>query len=527
VEIRRRKPTVDTRLERKIAIGVITSDRFLREITPIIKSVGHGWKSSFVGIVIDWCLEYFEHYGKAPGRNIEDLFINKQADILDDANAQLIEEFLSSISEEYEQGETFNAGFALDEAEKYFRLASLKNLRDEINQCIVGGRIEEGENLAAEYKRPARQQMKGVDPLRDTDFILESLKPDDENPEILFTLPGVLGRAVGPLERGMLVAIQAESGVGKTWWLWFMTRLAIMRGFSGPFFSLEMRESKMARRMWQDLTGQPVKGDPIIKIPVFDCLQNQKGECTLSKRKGGVPLVRDGKLPQADLTVKMIQEMTPNGYKPCDACRDNWTTEKMTTWWKLVEREYLDSATAIHKRDVMNRSGLLKKIGKLHLVEFPADSLTIPEMKAYIHNLRYYENVDIDFITTDYADKFRWEITGDPRNSIGRIWGGHKAIAQEQHCLVLTASQSNTERTGKRVGGGSWSETIEKRRVLDLGIALNQKAADYEKGIVFASIDKIRDGEKVMSSEIAVLQQLSIGRPYLDSCVVRRGERKK
>jgi hypothetical protein len=161
-------------------------------------------------------------------------------------------------------------------------------------------------------------------------------------------------------------------------------------------------------------------------------------------------------------------------------------------------------------------------MGKVHLAAFPENSLSTAEMFSYMNNLEYYDDFIPSMIINDYADKNKWPIARDPRNSIGQIWADHKRMAQEKHALVVTASQSNTERSGKKVGKSSWAENIEKRRKLDLGIGLNQSDEDYERGIVWAVIDKMRHGDKVVTFQIAVLQALQIGRPYIDSCFVSK-----
>jgi hypothetical protein len=290
-------------------------------------------------------------------------------------------------------------------------------------------------------------------------------------------------------------------------------------GLNVVFFSLEMKEKKMARRMWQDLTGSPTKGDGDVLVPVFDCLRNQTDVCNLSQRSCKIKLMNDdGRYPLID--------STPAGYKICSACRDKWDQTYLTSWWRKEKRDLLDPAVAVRKYDILNRTGALQKAGKFHLVEFPTDSLTVGEMNAYLNNLEYYDNFIPDVIITDYADKFKWDSRAEPRHSIDRIWASHKGLAQAKHCLVATASQSNTERSGKKVGKGSWAESIEKRRGIDLGLALNQTPEELEKGLLYISIDKMRHEEAVFS-EVAVLQNLSIGRPYLDSCFVRRTYKKK
>jgi len=510
--IRERKNPVNASQERKIITGMIISDRFLREVKPLL--LNGKFQTDFTKTVADWCLDYYDSYNQAPQKNIEEIFLRNKS-TLDEERANLIEDFLTGLSDDFERSENFNTDYFLDIAEEYFRLTNLKHIHQELGKAITGGRIDEGEALIKKYQRPERIKSKGVDPLRDIQFISESTKTNEENPDILMTLPGALGQACGPLERGYSMAFQAESGVGKTWWLWFLSKIGVFRGFNGIFMSLEMQERKMGRRIWQDLTASPTL-NPDVLIPSFDCLYNQTNSCTLSKRSCNICLVdKNGKLPKP--------EETPRGYIPCSACRDNWDDSKLTSWWKKEERNILDPAIAVHKYEQLKRSGTLTKAGKFHLVEFPTNTLTVDKMIAYVNNLEFYDDFIVDFFITDYADKFKLYNPNDLYGSLNQIWDAHKALAQEKHCLSITASQSNTERTGKKVGKGSWAGSIEKRRGIDLGIALNQKKEDLEKGLIYVEIDKMRHEQSIFA-EVAVLQQLAIGRPYIDSCFVRRGK---
>ncbi|MBU1621846.1 MAG: hypothetical protein KJ604_20515, partial [Gammaproteobacteria bacterium] len=98
--IRQRKQPVDSRIERQIIIGMITSDRFLREIQPLLLS--GKFQTSFANQVSEWCLDYWQKYNKAPGKNIEELFL-RHKNVLSEEQGLLTEDFLASINDEYER----------------------------------------------------------------------------------------------------------------------------------------------------------------------------------------------------------------------------------------------------------------------------------------------------------------------------------------------------------------------------------------------------------------------------------------
>lgn len=150
-EIIRRRPNIDTCIERQIVTGMIISQEFCNQVFPIYSSAY--LRSQFTRTVAEWCKDYYEQYSRPPGKEIKDIYQRHKKGDLDLAQAELIQEFLSSISQEYEQGEQWNAEYYVDNAKQYFRLSALEDHRYKLTQCIAGGRIEEGETLAESFRR--------------------------------------------------------------------------------------------------------------------------------------------------------------------------------------------------------------------------------------------------------------------------------------------------------------------------------------------------------------------------------------
>ena len=512
-DVRRRKPIIDSRIERQICLGMIISSRFLREVKPMYDT--GKLQVSHIARIAEWCIEYNSKYNKAPGQYIEDLFLQHKRNIAED-EAGLIEEFLSGISEEYEKSDGFNVDYILDKAEQHFRLSALKNLQEGLSQAVIGGRVEEAEELVKGYERPSRPKSKGIDPLRNIDCIISALQPEEDNTDIVLWLPGDLGKAVGPLERGFLSAVQAESGTGKTWWLWYIAQLATFAGKDTILFSMEISELRMTKRVWQSVSGLSLVSGPVL-IPIFDCMKNQTKQCPDGCGIKLIDINDKGKMsPRPEF------KDAPRGYRPCTKCRGS-ADFIPTSWWRLSNQtEKLDPVSALKKHAVLDRTGTLKRAGKLHVIEYPSRRHTMQDLEIYLNNLEYYDGFIPAVVITDYADKLKWRVPSDPRVSIGEIWDSHKALAQQRHCLVVTASQSNTMRSGKKVGGGTWGETQEKEHLIDLGIAFNQSASDQAAGIMRASLAKKRHGQVERVAEVVILQQLAIGRPYIDSCRIIR-----
>ena len=107
---------LDSSIERKILIGMIVSDKFIKRIQPIIDP--KLLEGSFIAKVVLWCLEYFNTYHKAPQRHIEDIFhVKVENDRIGDAEAEMVSDFLTEISNQYEQ-EKFNVEYVISYSEQ-------------------------------------------------------------------------------------------------------------------------------------------------------------------------------------------------------------------------------------------------------------------------------------------------------------------------------------------------------------------------------------------------------------------------
>jgi putative DNA primase/helicase len=131
--IRIHKPKGDARTERQIITGAIISDEFLKRIQAICEP--GDFQAGFAGKVASWCFDFWQKYGKAPGKDIESFFLgNKEG--LPEEEVRLIEDFLSSISGEYERTEqTFNADYTFDIARKYIRQCADQRFKQEVQRA--------------------------------------------------------------------------------------------------------------------------------------------------------------------------------------------------------------------------------------------------------------------------------------------------------------------------------------------------------------------------------------------------------
>ena len=106
-------------IERRIVIGLITNDYFIREVMKIGDPVQF-LESSMANRIAGWCVKYYLKYGKAPNKDIESIYFQMLKDGLPKDIAEEIEhDILPGLSREYEESK-FNIEYLLDQTIKYF-----------------------------------------------------------------------------------------------------------------------------------------------------------------------------------------------------------------------------------------------------------------------------------------------------------------------------------------------------------------------------------------------------------------------
>lgn len=510
--VRRDNLAGDIQLERQIVTGMILSQYFLREATKTYK--GDSLSLPFAKIVAGWCTQYYGEFKDAPRQHIQDIY-RRNKDELPEDSAAVIEEFLFSLSEEFKKQEAaFNSDYVLKNTDEYFRLRALTSARDKLDRAIISSKIEEGEAVISGFHRATRPIAVGVDPFRDFQYVEDAFNADER--ELLFSFPGDLGRLLGPFYRSWFGMVVGAQGRGKTWWLLEAAMRALLKRLNVLFVSMEMTEKQMIRRMYHWITGLPNKrwaGE--ILFPKFDCLWNQDGSCDMQGRAWSGRLLGKGKeLPS-------FEEAEQVGYKICVACRgeDAYTP---SVWYKKKVFKELDIQEGIEKAEDLAK--YLLRGARLKLVTVPAGLISVKDIRVMLENYEHYQNWMPDIVITDYSDKMAPDnkFEKEYRHRLNDISAAHKALALDKNILVLTASQTSIGRDEDRdIDSGGFAEDIRKKGEIDIGWSLNQTAMEKRRGIMRVKTMKQRHDDYSTLDSCIVLQQLKLGKPYLDSCINR------
>lgn len=491
---------VDSSLEKHIITGMIVSDTFVKEMYTVLNT--SLLKTPFTKIIADWCISYFEKYGKSPNKIIQDIYESHARNDLDEDLAELISKFLTDISEQYDNSDKFNCDYYLDQANTYIRTLLIENLVQDLNGKLADKDVLGAENDILKFKKVERNNVKLVNVFTDKEAIKQARIVEKNE---MFSLPGVLGEVIGPFRRGNFVGIVAPASRGKSWWLQSIGMRAAFCGYKTLFISLEMTQDEVINRVHQYILGTSFKEEEII-LPKFDCRLNQINACKKECRTSKCGL--DG--------VENLED-APEDYSICTACR--YTIGFQPSVW--FEKKTTKEASW---RDSYNKGLAVDKLlrtGKFQLVNFPSRSINILQLKYHIESFEFYNDFVPDVIVLDYPDILN-SLPGkyDPRHKINETWEYLRGMGQEKHCLMVVSSHSNKKTYNKNIGQDDLSEEGRKLNHLTHCIGLNQTNEEKEKGIMRINMLKRRGGRYVVSREVTILQQLDIGKPYLDSIII-------
>lgn len=202
----------DKFLERKILIGLIASDQFIRAIAPIWSI--HYMQASTAKLLASWCIDYFERYNKSPYQEIDSIFTEKIRDGMDADDIDYVGEILESLSEEYSETDT-NIEYLIDQTRQYFTTQKLKLYAESILDRIDEGDIVSAEQEAMTYIPSDDEDgiSSIVDPFTSAALIREAFT---EQNETLIKFPKALGQFWNDqLVRGGFVAITGPEKRGK------------------------------------------------------------------------------------------------------------------------------------------------------------------------------------------------------------------------------------------------------------------------------------------------------------------------
>jgi hypothetical protein len=134
--------------ERRIVIGLLTSAEYCSKIE-------HIWNVTYIVSppgkkICSWAWAFYHKYKKVIGEGIDDLFIERSAQ-LSNTEADDIKELIQTIKDEITDN-PIDVQYLVDTTEKYFIAQHLTIFKDNIDALLYNGKVEEANTLAREFK---------------------------------------------------------------------------------------------------------------------------------------------------------------------------------------------------------------------------------------------------------------------------------------------------------------------------------------------------------------------------------------
>ena len=496
---------IDTSLEKKIITGAITNTRFLKNLKALCRK--EFLTLEYSKIVFDWCLNFHDQFGEAPGRHIQDIY-NTEKQNMDESVRNLTGRFLERLSNQYTEERQFNVDFMLSRAKRYFRTRSMSMLGEDIVSLVAAGKLGRAEQLLANYSQVAKNIGDDVSFLNPEELLNIDFERSSSG---LFQYSGKIGEVIGPYQRGWLTGILAPMKRGKTWFLMETAFQALEQNLNVLFVSLEMPINDIYLRFARRLTGfyLPIGNDNPnqVRYPIFDCMHNQEDTCNYRHRSNDRPLYDDDGEEFED-------------YEVCTYCRNYQDTEDY-----VFEPAHIiavdDNPTILTKMRMRRKMAEFKRLyqGNLFIKSYPAFAATLTDITADAESIERHNDLLLDVIIIDYADILATERHyNDTRSATDHTWKGMKGLASGKNIFVGSASQSTRQSIDRaNVRSVDIAEDIRKIAHVDEMFSLNQRPFERRQGIMRIAEIAHRHKEFDDFLQVVALQCLSLGQPLLDS----------
>lgn len=442
--------------ERDLLIGLITSDKFCREICPVLNP--RLLEIEYSRVVSGWIKDFYDNFKKAPGKDILKLYRAKCKEISDEDLQDNILSFIEKVCDDFDDIKNFNYDFALSEALNYLKSRSLKNLAEDIDSYLVNGEITKAENLLVKYRNVEKGSGKSISLLHNSESIVTSFTQEDD---LLFKFPGAYGSVVGDVHREDFISYLAPMKRGKTFALIDAGVEGLRNGLKVLHVSLEMSENQMLKRYWTALTGQLNKDKDDISYSYFEKNDDDKYE------------IKHKVISRKSVSIEEIQKEQ-----------------------KSLRRMF--------------------RGGDIRILAVPAYNLTVEQLDLELDKLEQNESFVPDEIIVDYADIMKPSDRSDYRNQLDGIWKRLRGLAQKRKAVVFTASQSGRASINKDADSKDIAEDIRKLAHITSMVSLNQTPSEKKAGILRLKQLALREGEQEFREAVCT-QCLSIGRIVTDS----------
>jgi hypothetical protein len=510
--------------ERKIVISLITSTEYIERIQDCwtVKL----FESQTAKRIAMWCMEYYNKYKTAPGKEIETIYYQKKKNGLPkDLATEIEEDILPGLSEEYETSYD-NVDYLVDVTRKYFSERSLLKHTEEVQSLLISGKTVEAEKLAVSYKPLAKEPIATVE-MSEENILGRIDQAFNRTSEPIIEYPGALGEFWNDqLIRGGFVALLAREKMGKTFMMIDMAMRAAKQGRRVAFFEAgDMNEDQLIKRLCIYLAQRSDKAKYCGEMwqPTKDCIFNQTDTCDKEERAcsfGVKDMIHDEahKLRQNITQKELIELFKQNKkYTPCSHC-DEYKYNKWGTNWV----EQIDVGGPLTAEDAKRyvEKFFIGKNRRFKISCTPSGTLTVAHSLSMLDVWEKTDGFIPDVIFWDYPDIMTDNTEKDIRARQNKIWMDLRGVPDNRHCLAIVVTQADANSyTKDLLSLENFSEDKRKYAHVTAMYGLNQDHKGREKanGVIRINEMVVREGDFNVTNQVYVLQNLRRGRPVLTS----------
>lgn len=446
--------------ERQVLIGMIVS-------RTVLGAVSSKWQtgmfsSRWANLIAGWCVKHYQQYKRPPGKDIISLFDDwSDSAERDRETVQLVDKFLSSLSGEYSrQKKDLNVEYTLDLASAYFTKVKQKELLDKIAAAIEDNELEEADKLFHTYSKIDVGNSEGTDLFADAEGMQAAF---DAKSEPLIEYEHGLGIFYADaLERDGFVAFMGMEKVGKTFALMDVAWNAVMQDRKVAFFEVgDLSLHQVRRRFGVRVAGIPMK-PCVVKYPTHLTIED------------------DGPYTMHD----EIKYKKGLDYESA---------------WKAIRK--------VAKLNMLAPDALRISV-------HPNDSISMYGVVSILDNWERQGWVP-DVVVIDYADilaPMKGNI--DSRDQINSTWKAMRALSQQRHCLVVTATQVKASAyDDETLTKAHFSEDKRKFAHVTAMYGINQNAKDKKAGVLRYNTIVLRENAFHEDDYCYVAPCLEVGQP--------------
>lgn len=357
-----------------------------------LAAVATSWQSDnlpsrWASLIAGWCVKHYQQYKEAPGQAGIIGIYSDWSRGADKESVELVGRLIGSL----DPAMLPSTEYSIELIRKVCLRNRARILSEQIQGALSNGKVDEAVALAEEWKRPViGEQSDGVDLLENTQVQEDAY--NNFQPETLVTYKGAIGQFFGPmLSRDSFISFLAPSKRGKSAWLMDVAWMGVLQNRKVVYCSLgDMSQAQTARRFMLKAVRRPPNACEYF-IPT--------------------KLAYNAKEP-----VREYQTYSAGCGFDVEA-------------GKLAFRKILEAGQP----------------KRLKLVTKPAGTTSATDISAMI--ARWADNGWVpDIVVLDYADIMAGPYGAkDLREKINANWTEMRAMSTKYHCLVVTATQADTE----------------------------------------------------------------------------------